>query len=139
MQSQGRCLSPGPELFLPGSIPFIHGGEGSKKDLTIGHSFHAQNGGRIQYDKSYPFAPKISQVSALCSLHLFGCLDLGLDHCQHLLNSHPIYSLLLPTEMTLSHSCLKLFKGKIHSRLQRGDLRLLLHLFPCTFKCLLPF
>ena len=24
VQSQGRCLSPGPELFLPDSIPFIH-------------------------------------------------------------------------------------------------------------------
>ena len=35
----------------------------------------------------------ISQVSALRSLHLFGCLDLGLDHCQHLLTSHPVYSL----------------------------------------------
>ena len=22
--SQGMCLSPGPELFLPGSLPFVH-------------------------------------------------------------------------------------------------------------------
>lgn len=31
VQSQGRCLSPGPELFLPDSIPFIHGEKEARK------------------------------------------------------------------------------------------------------------
>ena len=109
--------------------PLYSQGEGSKKDFTIGHSFRAQNSGRIQYDKSYPFSPRVSLKSVHSALSISLAAVTWAWTAANTSWLVTPFTLILTAETTPSLSCLKLFKGKIHSRPQRGDLWLLLRSF----------
>ena len=84
------------------------------------------------------FPQSISQVSALCALHLFGSCDLGLDRCQHLLTSHPIYSHTDCRDDPVSLLPKTLQGQNPQQATARGPL-VTSPFIPCTFKCLLPF